>query len=158
MKYVLALSIFLFSHNCTSCQTADPISWDDISWIAGEWIGDGFGGVSYEYWSAPIADAMIGTYRHVGEGQNTFYEFFSITKNEDGSFIMKLRHFNPDLNAWEDKEGQLVWEYNGKTENGFTFGPCTYERVGDTQMEITLLMKQDDGSVGKEIFNFKRAE
>ena len=136
-------------------DTISPPTWDDISWIVGDWVGDGFGGVSYEHWSQPIAGTMLGTYRHVGDGKNSFFELFTISKNADGTFIMKLRHFNPDLSAWEDKEGQLVWEWKGKTNNGFTFGPCTYNLVGEGQMEIELKMI-NNGKPETEIFHFQK--
>ena len=154
MKNLLFVCLVAVAAN-VNCQSDTQPTWDDISWIAGNWIGDGFGGVSYESWSEPIAGTILGTYRHVSDGKNNFFELFTITENEDGTFIMKLRHFNPDMNAWEDKEGQLVWEFKSVNENAFTFGPCTYKRIGDDKMEISLVMN-NDGKIETEIFNFKR--
>ncbi|MBT8220516.1 MAG: hypothetical protein KJP00_11860 [Bacteroidia bacterium] len=156
MKYLFIVFLLGSITLSVSCQdTIAQPTWDDIEWISGDWIGDGFGGTSYEHWSKPIADIMTGTYRHVSDGKNNFFEFFTISKRQDGSFVLMLRHFNPDMNAWEDKEGQLVWEFNGKTDDSITFGPCTYKRVGEDKMEIELIM-QRNGKKDTEIFNFKR--
>jgi len=159
MKNVSAIILLLFSVQLINCQSEnsseDTPSWDNIAWMTGDWIGDGFGGVSYENWSKPINDIMTGTYRHTSEGNNNFFEFIIISKNKDNKFEMKLRHFNPDMTAWEDKEGHLIWPLKSQSKNKVTFGPCTYELVAPDKMKITLIM-ENDGKQETEIFNFEK--
>ncbi len=159
MKNSTIVTILLLAFNSANCQSANQSnalsSWDKISWLTGDWVGDGFGGVSYETWTEPIEDIMLGVFRHVSDGQNNFFELISISKKEDGQLVMKLRHFNPDMNAWEDKEGQLVWELKGLSKNSVTFGPCTYKLVDPDKMEISLIMN-NDGQIETEVFNFVR--
>jgi len=98
---------------------------------------------------------MLATYRHVSEEKNNFFELISISENKDGSLVMKLRHFNPDLTAWEDEEGQLVWEMKAISDSSVTFGPCTYTLTEPNKMEISLIMN-NDGKVETELFTFLR--
>jgi len=159
MKAINTIFLILITIQSVSGQVAkterNNPTWDNISWMTGEWIGDGFGGISYGTWSAPINDIMLGTYRHTSDGKNNFFELFTIAKNEEGQFEMKLRHFNPDMTAWEDKEGQLIWPLKSHAENKVTFGPCTYELIAPGKMKITLLM-DNDGKQETEIFNFTK--
>lgn len=158
MKYFIIIIAFLFGTNSINAQskesTANP-TWKSISWMTGDWIGDGFGGVSYETWSAPIADIMTGTYRHVGDGKNTFFEFILISKKADGTFEMKLRHFNDDMTAWEDEKGHLIWPLNDHSNNSVTFVPCTYKLIAPGKMKITLLM-EENGQQHTEVINFEK--
>lgn len=154
--FLILLITITSNANCQSTvASAEKSQWEQISWITGDWIGDGFGGVSYESWTGPIAGIILCTYRHVSEGKNNFFELISVSENEEGDLQMKLRHFNPDMTAWEDKEGQLEWKLKEITDSSVTFGPCTYKRIGDDKMEISLIMN-NDGKIETEIFNFER--
>jgi len=158
MKNLLFICLITISTNinCQSnTETTEKSHWDKISWITGDWIGDGFGGVSYETWTEPIAGIILCTYRHVSEGTNNFFELIPVSEDDKGSLVMKLRHFNPNMTAWEDKEGQLVWEMTEITDTSVTFGPCTYKLIEKDKMEISLIMN-NDGMVETEVFNFKR--
>ena len=98
MKKIFIINLCLWTFETVNCQDqSDKPTWENIAWMAGDWIGDGFGGISYEHWSPPIAGIMIGTYRHVSAEKNNFFEFFTIAQKEDGNFVMKLRHFNPNI-------------------------------------------------------------
>ena len=157
-KLLLICLIAMVSNvNCqsTTATTDTKSNWDKIAWITGDWVGDGFGGVSYESWTEPIAGIILCTYRHVSEGKNNFFELITVSEKEDGDLVMKLRHFNPDMNAWEDKEGQLVWEMTNITDSSVTFGPCTYTLVAPDKMEIYLVMN-NDGKIETEVFHFDR--
>jgi len=159
MKNLLTIFLILSVISFTQCQTnptsVEKTNWDKIAWLTGDWVGDGFGGVSYEHWSEPIEGIMLATYRHVSEEKNNFFELISISENKDGSLVMKLRHFNPDLTAWEDEEGQLVWKMKAISDSSVTFGPCTYTLTEPNKMEISLIMN-NDGKVETELFTFLR--
>ena len=45
----------------------------------------------------------MGMYRLVLNGKPSFYEFIHLAE-ERGSLVMKLKHFNADLTAWEEKD------------------------------------------------------
>ena len=83
-------------------ETSPPARSDDMAWLAGRWSGEALGGVSEEIWSAPRGGAMMGMYRLVREGKPVFYELCTIVE-ENGSLVLRLKHFNPDLTGWEEK-------------------------------------------------------
>ncbi len=73
-----------------------------MAWLAGRWIGEGLGGVSEEIWSEPRGGVMMGMYRSLKQDQPVFYEFLMLVE-EQGSLVLKLKHFNPDFSGWEEK-------------------------------------------------------
>ena len=67
-----------------------------MKWLIGHWKGTGLGGVSEEIWAEPAGGVMMGMYRLILNGKPSFYEFIHLAE-ENGSLVMKLKHFNPDL-------------------------------------------------------------
>lgn len=124
----------------------------NYAWLAGHWTGDGFGGTSDEVWSLPAGGAMMGVYRNIQDGKVVFYEF--ITLDETG---MKLKHFNPDMKAWEEKEDFVHFELIEATADKLTFKGLTMERKSDTEMDISLKMKEN-GEAHTEVFHMKRVQ
>ena len=122
------------------------------AWLEGSWIGDGFGGTSEEVWSGPSKDGLIvGTYRHfTADGQINFYEMFLLD-----STGLRLKHFNPDFSGWEEKEDFLHFKMVECTEDKIVLKGLVYERISDTEMEIRLDMKTDEG-LHTEVFKMKR--
>ena len=137
---LLALSLSSFSQE------------SDFSWIAGRWVGPGFGGVFEEVWSEPdINGDVMGMFRYADSaGAVQFYEFWVL--DETG---MKLRHFNPDFTAWEEKGEFIDFTMISTSENKITFKGLTYELVAEDELEIQLKMKRGD-KVTTEVFNLKR--
>lgn len=52
----------------------------NYEWLVGDWIGDGFGGVSEESWAPAVDGTMMGMYRHHKDGEIVFYEFLLLDK------------------------------------------------------------------------------
>jgi hypothetical protein len=55
-----------------------------------------------EYWSQPMGESMVGTFRVVKDGKAVFYEFWAI-EVEDGKAIFKMKHFDLGLLGWESR-------------------------------------------------------
>lgn len=130
----------------------DKFDINNYAWLAGHWTGDGFGGTSDEVWSLPAGGAMMGVYRNIQDGKVVFYEF--ITLDETG---MKLKHFNPDMKAWEEKEDFVHFELIEATADKLIFKGLTMERKSDTEMDISLKMKEN-GEAHTEVFHMKRVQ
>lgn len=132
--------------------TVQPDKFDinNYTWLAGHWTGDGFGGTSDEVWSMPAAGVMMGVYRNIQNGKVAFYEF--ITLDETG---MKLKHFTPEMKAWEEKEDFVHFELIEATPDKLTFKGLVFERKSDTEMDISLKL-QEKGEVRTEVFHMKR--
>lgn len=128
----------------------------DFKWLAGNWIGDGFGGVSQEAWTEPTVNNMVGVYKHYKDGKPTFFEFFNISET-DGKISLKLKHFNPDMMGWEEKADFVEFPFVSATKTKIEFKGLIYELVEENKMEISLKLKQGD-KISTEIFHFERRE
>ena len=124
---------------------------ESLDWLVGHWVGDGFGGRSEEIWSPPKDGVMIGLFRHhKANGDLNFYEFLEI--RADG---LRLKHFNPDMTGWEEKDDFLTFPFREQGENFIQFGGLRFDRVDDNAMRISLRMKTRDGE-HTEVFNMRR--
>jgi hypothetical protein len=156
MKKIKNIMLICALLACTISYGSDPgtkkFDINDYSWLAGSWIGDGFGGTSEEEWSPPSADGtMMGVYRHhKGDGTLNFYEFLVLD-----STGLRLKHFSPDLVGWEAKEKFLTFELVAFTENKIELKGLVFERTSESTMEIRLRMRRGD-KIETEVFKMKR--
>jgi hypothetical protein len=125
---------------------------NDYTWLAGSWIGDGFGGVSEETWSMPIDGTMMGMYRHYKDGKTVFYEFLLLDENG-----IRIKHFHPDITAWEEKDDFVEFKMIDYTKDKIEMEGLIFERLTDTEMKITLELEQN-GEISTEIFSMKRMD
>lgn len=125
------------------------------SWLEGAWEGDGFGGRSEEVWSAPSPHGtMMGTYRHHdADGNLTFYEFLVLD-----SLGMHVKHFQPDLTAWEEKTEYHTFEMVRASARELELKGLRIEYLPPDSMRLYLNMRQDDGTLHTEIFRMKRKQ
>ncbi len=135
-------------------QPAPTATIQDMAWFAGLWTGSGFGGDNEENWGPPKAGVMLGTFRHFQKGKPVFYEFMTI-EEKDGSLMLRVKHFNPDLTGWEEKTKSVDFKYVGKTESAVYFEGLTFARQGADHTIIYLAMKKGD-TVREEAFDFRR--
>ena len=77
---------------------------NDLRWLAGSWSGRVDGDEMEEVWTGPLAGSMMGMFRHISDGSVRFYEFMTITR-ESKHTNLTIKHFNPDLVGWEEKDG-----------------------------------------------------
>ena len=149
--------LFLFDPSAVNGQS-DSTGFDlsKFSWLSGYWLGDGFGGVSEEYWSVPSTGSMIGLYKHYKDGKVTFYELMSMSEH-DGKFSLRLKHFNQNMTAWEEKDDFVDFSFVSATDTRIDFKGLVYELMSEDEMEVRLKLKQD-GVVRTEVFHFKRKQ
>lgn len=126
----------------------------DISWIQGHWRGPAFGGISDEIWSPPLGKSMMCAYRMIKDDMVQFYEIETITE-ENGSLILRLKHFNDDLKGWEEKDETVDFRLVKVTENKVFFDGYTYEKVSDDEINAYVVI--DHGGEKIEVkFSYKR--
>ncbi|WP_209349156.1 DUF6265 family protein [Pontixanthobacter sp. CEM42] len=91
-------------------QPSPPATLADVDWLIGQWSGTGIGGnPAHESWLPPVGTTMVGTFiQEDGESGIQFSEHMYLME-ENGSLVMRLKHFNADLTAWEDKEGMVTF-------------------------------------------------
>ena len=116
---------------------------EDFAFISGHNRGEYDGGVIDEHWSEPAGDSMIGMYRYIKNGKVQMYEFLSIEMVAEGP-ILRLRHFNPGLLGWEEKDhvysyplislksGEAVFELPDKATR------MTFRSTSKETLEVTL--------------------
>lgn len=136
---------------------ADETSIDDFAFLAGFWRGTGFGGQSEEVWMPPADGRMFGIFSQYNDGELVFTEFMEITR-EDGEFLLRLKHFNPDFTGWEEKTDYVTFKLESVNDNNAVFSGLSYQVNDQRELTISLRMRQGNGSITTEQFNFTRVD
>lgn len=136
-------------------QASEPAKIADVAWLAGSWTGTGLGGVSQETWSRPENGEMLGTYRLLKDGKPIFYEMLWL-REVNGTLIMRLKHFNPDLSGWEEKDKTVDFKFVKKDGKRLYFSGLTFELEAKNILNIFLALRQRDGTVKEDVFRMKR--
>ena len=118
---------------------------EDASWLAGRWVGEGLGGKIEETWAPAAGGQMIGQFQLVKDGQPSFYELMLLDVQR-GGLRLRVKHFNPDFTAWEDKGGWHSFEPVAVEKDRLRFNGLRFDRDGD-ELVIVVTLKQRDGSV-----------
>ena len=127
----------------------------DMAWLAGQWVGPALGGEAEEIWSPPKAGSMMGMYRLVRDGKPVFYELQTLVE-ESGSLILRLKHFNPDLTGWEEKQKTVDFPLVGIGDGVVQFEGISFHREGDAKLTVYLAIEGKDGVVREEAFPYTR--
>ena len=78
----------------------------------------------------------------------------AITEDQ-GSLTFRVKHFNPDMTGWEEKDETMDFLLVEVGDNEVFFDGLTLRRTG-TELRIFLSMKGRDGTVREEAFVFDR--
>lgn len=128
---------------------------ESVSWLAGSWRGEAFGGVSEEIWSEPLGGTMMGMYRLKSEGEISFHEFMLVEEVE-GTLILRIKHFNPGLKGWDEKDQSVDFPFVVLAEREVYFDGLTYRRLADGSLDVYLRVKMKDGTTTEQHFQFQR--
>jgi hypothetical protein len=134
-----------------------PATIEDMTFLTGHWTGDGLGGQTEETWTAPMAGEMLGTFRLVRNGKTVFYEFLNLSVTARG-LSMRLKHFNPDMTGWEEKDKFIEFRYVKTEGNLVYFEGLTFRRENADELTIFLALKSKSGEVREETFRMKRSK
>ncbi|HEX2059691.1 MAG TPA: DUF6265 family protein [Thermoanaerobaculia bacterium] len=126
----------------------------DMAWLAGHWKGEALGGISEEIWSPPMNGVMMGMYRLVRDGKVVFYELLTLSE-KDGSLVIRLKHFNPDMTGWEEKDKYVEFPLVSKSDGRIHFAGMTFVPKGD-HLTVFLAIRQKDGTTREETFRYDR--
>ena len=105
-------------------------------------------------WLPAVGGTLIGSFRLADDGEPVFYEFMAITEDA-GSLTFRVKHFNPDMTGWEEKDETMDFLLVEVGENEAYFDGLTLRRTG-SKLEVFLSMKGKDGTVREEAFVFER--
>ena len=137
-------------------------SLENLVFISGRWTGEMDGGVIDEHWSAPSGDNMMCVFRFVKGGKAIFYEILLIEMTASGP-VLRLKHFNPGLTGWEEKnevhsyplveldKNKAVFEKPDKTTR------MRFQRTSPESL-LVVLERMKDGKTTSEEFKYRLAK
>lgn len=129
---------------------------EDVAWLAGRWEGTAFGQPFEEYWSAPSAGTMLGTFKLMDDERVDFYELLELGVT-DGRLGMKVKHFSREFVAWEEKPDFVHFKLVALEPDAAHFSGISFYRRGPGAMDAYLVMRSGD-SVREEKLTYRRAE
>lgn len=163
MRYFLSLALLVVSLTAFSQKTialgdktSPQATLSDVAWITGSWEGEAFGGQVQEVWAPPLGDSMMCAFKLVVDGKVEFYELCQI-REESGSLVLRLKHFNGDLKGWEEKDETVDFKLVKVEKDIVYFDGFTVERVSKDKINMHVMI----GEAGEEsevTFNYSRAK
>ena len=135
-------------------KNAPEANIQELNWMVGRWEGEGFGGTVEETWNPAIGGTMIGSFRLVTEKGPDFYELLVIMP-EGESLAYKVKHFNPDLSGWEEKDDYVTFPLVRLNQDTAFFEGLTIIRDGD-QLRHYLSFTSKEGAVQETSLNYTR--
>ena len=144
------------------CQSQPDIY--SLAWMAGSWIGQADGDPVDEHWSTPAGGTMMGMFRWLKNGRVYYYELLVIEPTANG-LVLRLKHFDSELNCWEDRRGMAVayplvsaGEGEAVFERGGSFRSTrfVYRLISDTELRVTADDRKGDETASSE-FSYRRA-
>jgi Domain of unknown function (DUF6265) len=129
----------------------------DLAWLEGSWEGPGLDGApAVEVYSRSAGGQMIGHFRQLKpDGSIMFYELITIGK-QNGTLTYALKHFNPDLTGWEERDMVRRFPLSSATGKQWEFSGIVYERTGPDSMAVTVAVDNEGGAKDKLVFQFQR--
>ncbi len=127
---------------------------DDAHWLVGTYSGTAFGGQFEQHWSAPSAGTMVGTFKLMQDGAVTFYELLLLSV-DDGTLSLKVKHFNPDFSAWEEKADFIDFRLVKFDDDALHFGGLSFYRRGNDAIDAYIVMRSGE-TVREEKLEYRR--
>lgn len=120
-----------------------PAALDDASWLVGSWVGTAFGSNFEEVWNAPSAGSMVGMFKVFDGDEVSFYEILLMTV-EEGTLSLKVKHFNADFTAWEEKPDYINFRLAKIEENALHFSGISFYRRDDDHIDGYIVIRDGD--------------
>ena len=132
-----------------------PATLADAAWLEGHWVGTGLGADAEEVWLGPAGGAMAGMFRLLSQGEVQFYEIWALVE-EEGSLVLRLKHFDRGMVAWEEREEMVVFPLVALDEKTLWFDGLTMKRDGPDALTVWVAMERADGTVTEGEFVYRR--
>lgn len=130
---------------------------EDVAWIAGHWRGEALGGIADEVWTPPLGPSMMASFKVVVGDEVRFYELCTLTE-ENGSLMLRLKHFHSDLKGWEEKDETVDFPLLEIAPGRAVFDGLRFERVSDDEMNVVVVTEDREGRRDELRFNYHRVE
>ncbi len=156
---LIAITLILASLSNAGFTQIKVAKVDQLAFMAGTWTQHHKWGDMEEFWSKPMGDNMVSSFRNLEDGKVTFYEFVVI--EQTGNIpVMKMRHFNKGSIAWEEKDKPYLLPLVKLEKDLAGFESLdknvrlAYKRVSAEKMDVILEEKGKDGKWQKDVFNY----
>jgi len=132
---------------------------EDVAWLAGHWSGSGIEGApAHEAWLPPTGNTMVGLFvQEHADGGLMFTEHMYISE-VDGSLAVRLKHFNPDLTGWEEKDDMVTFRLVALEPCAAYFSALTYRCANGQNTEdgivVAVRMQTGDDEIHELVFTF----
>lgn len=133
-----------------------PAKLEDVAWMVGSWTGDAFGGTFEEVWNPASVGSMVGMFKVIGDEAVSFYELMLLVE-EEGSLSLKVKHFNPDFTAWEEKDDYVHFRLVSIEPDAIHFSGLSFYRISDDEIH-TYIALHNEGKVWEEKLVYRRSE
>lgn len=139
-------------------QASPPATIAAADWLIGTWSGGGIGGAeAHESWLAPSGGTMVGMFVQETAGGGIMFSELMYLTEQDGSLVVKLKHFNPDLTGWEEKDGMVTFRLLAAEPCALYFSALTYRCDGEGGMVVAVRMKGDAPTPQELVFRFRKS-
>ncbi len=125
-------------------ESAPAATLEDARMLVGSWEGTAFGSRFEEVWNPPSAGSMVGMFKLFDDDGVAFYELLLITV-DDGTLSLKVKHFNADFSAWEEKPDFVEFRLVKIDEDALHFSGLSFYKRGDGTMDAYIVMRSADG-------------
>lgn len=138
-------------------HVSPPAAITDMTWLEGQWVGTGIEGArAYEGWLPASGGTMVGTFvQESPDGEIMFTEHLYLME-ENGSLVLRLKHFNADLTGWEEKDDMLTFRLVAIAEGAAYFHGLTLRQEGADGLLAAVRMKGKDGAGNELVFRFSK--
>lgn len=136
-----------------------PARIDQAAWLVGDWVGAGIDGAeAAETWLPASGGTMVGVFLQENPDGSIMFTEMMYMSEEEGSLVLKLKHFNPDLTGWEEKDGMVRFRLLGIEPCAVYFTSLTYRCDGERGLLVAVRMKSEGPEVNELVFRFKRRD
>lgn len=131
----------------------------DVAWLVGQWRGTGIGDApAMESWLPPVGGTMVGTFVQEAEDGAILFTEHMYLMEENGTLVLRLKHFDAELVGWEDKDGTVDFRLIAIEPCAAYFQGLTLRCIGRDGLLAAVRVKHDNGRVGELKFRFERME
>ena len=152
---VMALAFVLAACATPARAQLGAVTIADAAWLEGHWAGEGFGGQLEEVWMAPVGRQMVGHFRMTQDGAPVFYEFLLIEEHE-GGLRYRVKHFNPDMVGWEERDGFHEFPWVSASAAELRFGGLILRQVDASTSDHIITTRARDGSERTQTLRYRR--
>jgi len=135
-------------------STSPAANLEAVSWIQGYWKGEAFGGITEEFWSPPLGDSMMFSFKLVVDNKVVFYELGGI-RQVGNTLLLQLKHFGNDFKGWEEKDETVDFRFIKIEDNNVYFDQFTFEKISENEMNIYVVINEN-GQSEEVKFNYKK--